>query len=268
MARRVDDRIAQRIDKDILKRSSKIAGTTQYQVEISYIDPKLLKQFGYGSSRNAYTKKYTKAFNTLKEAQNHRDKIAYPKLAKQLNVNIDFFTQPTKAKTFARNVQEFLPLKKQGYITGAELAELLGEKEKFVVKGGAKKGSSYIKALTKLLDQTDVSKLGFEPLGRGLPFYMYKKPTKENIELLQKYKTQQANKLSKGTGYNFIYPETANKIKLLDKSPFFKNFINNKKIITKEMIEDVNSPLNKFMSKNDMNLNQFLRAAMRYGSGS
>ena len=78
---------------------------------------------------------------------------------------------------------------------------------------------------------------------------MYKKPTKENIELLQKYKTQQANKLSKGTGYNFIYPETANKIKLLDKSPFFKNFINNKKIITKEMIEDVNSPLNKFMSK-------------------
>jgi len=265
VARRADDRIAQIVDRHILKRSSKIAGTTQYQVEINYIDPKLLKQFGYGSGRGSFTKKYTKAFNTLKEAQAHRDKIAYPKLAKQLNVNIDFFTQPSKAKTFASVAKEFLPPNKKNYVSGSELAELLGEPEKFVVKGGTKYKSSYVKALRKLLDQVDMSKLGFDPLGRGLPFYMYKKPTKENIELLKKYKTQQASKLSKGTGYNFIYPETANRIKLLDKSPFFKNFINNQKVITKEMIEDVDSPLNKFMSKNDMSLNQFLRAAMRYG---
>jgi len=235
MPRRADDRIAQIVDRHILKRSSKIAGTTQYQLEITYIDPKLLKQFGYGSSRNAYTKKYTKAFNTLKEAQNHRDKIAYPKLAKELGVNVDYFTEPTKAKTFARNVQEFLPLNKQGYITGAELAEIMGEKEKFVVKGKQGYQSSYIKALTKLLDQTDMSKLGFDPLGKGLPFYMYKKPTKDDIKLLQKYQTQQANKLSTGTGYNFIYPQTAARIKLLDKSPFFKNFIKNNSEITKEI---------------------------------
>jgi hypothetical protein len=263
--RRVDDRVAKIVDKHILERSSKIAGTKQYQVEIPYVDPKLLKEFGYEGKRQSFTKKYTKAFNTLKEAQNHRDKVAYPKLAKQLNVSIDFFTEPSKAKTFSRLAKEFLPSNKKNYITGAELAKIMGERDKFVAKGGNQFRSSFIKALVKLLDQTDVSKLGFDPLGRGLPFYMYKKPTKDDIKLLRKYQTQQANKLSKGTGYNFIYPETVARIKILDKSPFFKNFINSKQVITKEMIEDSKSPLNKFMSKNNMTLNQFLRAAMRYG---
>ena len=90
--RRPDDRVAKIVDKNILKRSSKIAGTTQYQVEISYIDPKLLKKFGYDAPRGEYIKKYTKAFNTLKEAQAHRDKIAYPKLAKEIGVDVDYFT--------------------------------------------------------------------------------------------------------------------------------------------------------------------------------
>ncbi len=81
--RRPDDRVARIVDKNILERSSKAAGTRQYQVEISYIDPKLLKRFGYNAPRGKYIKKYTKALNTLKEAQAHNDKIAYPKIAKE-----------------------------------------------------------------------------------------------------------------------------------------------------------------------------------------
>ena len=262
--RRPDDRVAKIVDKNILKRSSKIAGTTQYQVEINYIDPKLLKRFGYDAPRGNYTKKYTKAFNTLKEAQAHRDKIAYPKLAKEIGVDVDYFKEPSKSKSFARNVQEFLPKNKKGYITASQLATELGEPEKFVTKAGVGRDSSYIKAIKNLLDQTEARQFGFKGTP-GQDFYVYKKPTPKEIELLKKYKTQQGSQLATGTGYNMVTPDVANRIKILHKSSFFKNLMNSKKPITTEMLLDENSDLNKFLSKNNMNLNQFLRASLRYG---
>ena len=118
--RRPEDRIARMVDKNILERSSKTAGTTQYQVTIDYIDPKLLKKFGYDAPRYNYTKKYTKSFNTLKEAIAHRDKVAFPKLAKEIGGDVDFFKNPSKAKSFARNVKEFLPKNKKEYITARQ----------------------------------------------------------------------------------------------------------------------------------------------------
>ena len=262
--KRVDTRKAKIVDTHILERKSPTTPPL-YKVEISYVDPKLLKQEGYDAPRSSYSKKFTgPTFKTLKEAKEYRDKTAYPKLAKQLDVDVGYFTERNKSKVFERLVKEFLPKDKKDYITGAELTELLGEREKFAVKGGVNVRSSYIPALTKLLDQTDMRDVGFKPLGDRQPFYMYKKPTADEIKLLKKYKINRDN-LKAGTGYNFIYPKTVEKVKILDKSPFFKNFINSKQVITKEMITDTNSPLNKFMAKNDMTLNQFLRAAMRYG---
>ena len=250
--------------KDIIKRTSKAAGTTQYQVSINYIDPKLLKQFGFDSPRGEFVKKYTKSFNTLKEAIAHRDKVAYPELAKQIGVDVDFFKNKSKAKTFARNVQEFLPKNKKGYITASQLAEELGEGEKFVTKAGPGRDSSYIKAVKKLLDQTEASQFGFKGTP-GQDFYVYKKPTPKEIELLKKYKTLQGSQLETGTGYNLVTPKVAERIKTLNKSDFFKNLMNSKKPITTEMLLDERSDLNKFLSKNNMNLNEFLRAALRYG---
>ena len=261
---RKDARKARMVDTHILERKSPTTPAL-YRVEIGYVDPKLLKKEGYDAPRSSYAKKFTgPAFKTLKEAKEYRDKIAYPKLAKQLDVDVSYFTERNKSKVFERLVKEFLPKNKKDYITGAELAEILGEKGKFVVKGGKNVRSSYIPALIKLLDQTDTSAFGFTPLGKGLPFYMYKKPTADDIKLLKRYKINK-DSLKTGTGYNFIYPKTVEKVKILDKSPFFKNFINSKQVITKDMITDTNSPLNKFMAKNNMTLNQFLRAAMRYG---
>ena len=251
--------------KDIVKRTSKAAGTTQYQVSINYIDPKLLKQFGFDSPRGEFVKKYTKSFNTLKEAIAHRDKVAYPELAKQIGVDVDFFKNKSKTKTFARNVQEFLPKNKKGYITAAQLAEELGEEVKFVTKGGGgSDDTSYVKAVKKLLDQTDASQFGFKGTP-GQPFYVYKKPTPKEMELLKKYKTLGKSNLATGTGYNMVTPDVANKIKTLNKSNFFKNLVNNKKLISAEMISNQDSDLNKFLSKNNMTLNQFLRASLRYG---
>jgi hypothetical protein len=264
--RRPEDRVARIVDKNILERSSKAAGTRQYQVEISYIDPKLLKKFGYDAPRGEYVKKYTKAFNTLKEAQAHRDKIAYPKLAKEIGVDVDYFTEPSKSKSFARNVQEFLPKNKKGYITASQLAEELGEPEKFVTKAGPGRDSSFVKAVKKLLDQTEAGQFGFKGTP-GQDFYVYKKPTPKEIELLKRYKTRQGSNLA-GSGYNMVTPDVAERIRLLDKSPFFKNLMNSKKIITTDMLDNPNSGLNKFLKKNNMNFNQFLRASLRYGEAA
>ena len=261
--RRPEDRIARMVDKNILERSSKTAGTTQYQVTIDYIDPKLLKKFGYDAPRYNYTKKYTKSFNTLKEAIAHRDKVAFPKLAKEIGVDVDFFKNPSKAKSFARNVKEFLPKNKKEYITARQLAEELGEPEKFVTKPAAGRDTSYLKAVKKLLDQTDASQFGFKGTP-GQPFYVYKKPTPKDMELLKKYKTRQGSGLATGTGYNMVTPKVAERIKLLDKSNFFKNLMNSKKIITVDMLDNPNSDLNKFLKKNNMNFNEFLRASLRY----
>jgi len=264
--RRPDDRKSTRVpgEKHIFKRTSEAAGTTQYQIEIPYTDPKLLKKFGYDAPRGKYLKKYTESFNTLKEAIAFRDKVAYPELAKQIGVDVDYFKEPSKSKSFARNVQEFLPKNKKGYITASQLATELGEPEKFVTKAGVGRDSSYIKAIKKLLDQTDAGQFGFKGTP-GQPFYVYKKPTPKEIELLKKYKTNQGSQLATGTGYNMVTPDVAERIKILNKSNFFKNLMNSKKPITTEMILDEGSNLNKFLSKNNMNLNQFLRASLRYG---
>jgi len=116
--RRPDDRTTVRVpgQKDIFKRTSSIQGTVRYNVQISYFDPVTQKP-----------KKYTKPFSTLKEAVAHRDKVAYPELAKEIGVDVDYLKNPNKAKTFARNVQEFLPKNKKGYITSSQPADLLGE---------------------------------------------------------------------------------------------------------------------------------------------
>ena len=259
---RPDARVAKIVDQHILQRKSPTTPPL-YKVEITYVDPKLLKKFGYDSPRGNFQKKFTgPTFKTLKEAQNYRDKVAYPKLAKQLDVDVDYFTDSNKAKSFARLVKEFLPKNKKGYITAAQLAAELGEPEKFVTKAGPGRDSSYVKAVKKLLDQTDASQFGFKGTP-GQPFYVYKKPTPKEIELLQKYKTRQAANKT-GSGYNMVTPKVAERIRLLDKSPFFKNLMNSKKIITVDMLDNPNSDLNKFLKKNNMNFNEFLRASLRY----
>ena len=259
---RIDQRVAKIVDTHILERKSPTTPPL-YRVEISYVDPKLLKKFGYDSPRSTYAKKFTgPTFKTLKEAQKYRDKVAYPKLAKQLDVDVKFFTEPNKAKTFARNVKEFLPKNKKGYITAGQLAEKLNEPEKFYGKAGTKKDSSYVQAVKKLLDVTDARSFGFEPIP-GQPFLMFKDPTPEQIKLLQRYKTRQAANKT-GSGYNMVTPKVAERIRILDKSPFFKNLMNSKKIITTDMLDNSNSDLNKFLTKNNMNFNEFLRASLRY----
>ena len=259
---RPDARVAKMVDQHILQRKSPTTPPL-YRVEVTYVDPKLLKKFGYDSPRGNFQKKLTgPAFKTLKEAQNYRDKVAYPKLAKQLDVDVDYFTDSNKAKSFARLVKEFLPKNKKGYITAAQLAAELGEPEKFVTKAGPGRDSSYVKAVKKLLDQTDASQFGFKGTP-GQPFYVYKKPTPKEIELLKKYKTRQGSNLA-GSGYNMVTPKVADRVRLLDKSPFFKNLMNSKEIITTDMLDNPNSDLNKFLKKNNMNFNEFLRASLRY----
>ena len=252
--RRPDDRTTVRVpgQKDIFKRTSSIQGTVRYNVQISYFDPVTQKP-----------KKYTKPFSTLKEAVAHRDKVAYPELAKEIGVDVDYLKNPNKAKTFARSVQEFLPKNKKGYITSSQLAELLGEGTKFVTKAGTGRDTAYVKAVKKLLDQTNAQDFGFKGTP-GQPFYVYKKPTPKEIELLKKYKTLGSSDLATGTGYNMVTPKVAERIKTLNKSNFFKDLMNSKKPITTEMLLDERSDLNKFLSKNNMNLNEFLRAALRY----
>ena len=259
---RPDARVAKIVDQHILQRKSPTTPPL-YRVEITYVDPKLLKKFGYDSPRGNFQKKFTgPTFKTLKEAQNYRDKVAYPKLAKQLDVDVDYIKDSNKAKSFARLVKEFLPKNKKGYITAAQLAAELGEPEKFVTKAGPGRDSSYVKAVKKLLDQTDASQFGFKGTP-GQPFYVYKKPTPKEIELLKKYKTRQGSNLA-GSGYNMVTPKVAERIRILDKSPFFKNLMNSKKIITTDMLDNPNSDLNKFLKKNNMNFNEFLRASLRY----
>jgi len=260
-------RVAKVVDQHILQRKSPTTPPL-YRVEVTYVDPKLLKKFGYDSPRSTFQKKFTgPTFKTLKEAQNYRDKVAYPKLAKQLDVDVDYIKNSSKTKSFARLVKEFLPKNKKGYITGAELAAELGEPEKFVTKAGPGRDSSFVKAVKKLLDQTDATQFGFKGTP-GQPFYVYKKPTPKQIELLKKYKTNQGSQLATGTGYNMVTPKVAERIKFLDKSPFFKNLINSKKVITLDMLDNPDSDLNKFLKKNNMNFNEFLRASLRYSEAA
>ena len=260
---RPEARVAEMADTHIIRKKSPTTAPI-YKVEISYADPEKLKTLGYDDPKKLSTKESGSSFKTLKEAKIEREKI-YKQLAKKLDVDVDYFKNPSKEKSFALLARSVLPEDKKNYITSSELATEMDAPEKYLRKSGTRRVPSHVAATEKLLKRIDLRDYGYSPLGKNVPFYAYKPPTKEDKALLEKYKTLQGKDYIKGTGYNFVTPELRDRIKLLAKSPFVANLIKNKDSISKEDVMNQESTLNKYLKKNKMSLNQFVRGLMRYG---